>query len=79
MKSNIHFTKIFRLLLVMILFSYACNLIDHLPGAVSQTAEVPEATTKPGEAKTPAPGETVSPGYFVVAGSAQPGTALCII
>jgi hypothetical protein len=61
MKPNIHLAKFLRLLLVLILFSYACNLVDHLPGVISLNEGTPEATTKPGELNTPAPGETVSP------------------
>ena len=61
MKSKTHFAILIRLLLVLILFSCACNLINHLPSVVSQTGGTPEATKKLGESKTPVVGETVSP------------------
>lgn len=61
MKSKTHFAILIRLLLVLILFSYACNLIDHLPSVVSRTEGTPEATKKLGDLKTPDVGETVSP------------------
>jgi len=61
MKSKTHFAILIRLLLVLILFSCACNLINHLPGVVSQTGGTPEATKILGESKTPVVGETVSP------------------
>ncbi len=34
MKSKTHSRILIRLLLVLILFSYACNLINHLPSVV---------------------------------------------
>ena len=61
MKSTIQTAKLLRLLLALILFSYACNLIDHLPSVVSQTEGTPEMTTTSGESKTPVPGETAAP------------------
>ena len=61
MNSNIPLAKLLRLLLVLILFLYACNLINHLPNAVSQTQETPEVTPKAGDTRTPEIGETALP------------------
>lgn len=61
MKSRTPITRILQFLLVLVLFSYACNLVDHLPNVAPQEGGTPEATAKSGESKTPTAEETASP------------------
>ena len=61
MKSKTYPAKFLRLLLVLILLSYACNLVNHLPSVVSQKENTPEATEKSGQSETPEGGETPLP------------------
>ncbi len=61
MKSKISITLVFRILLIIVLLTCACNLFDHLPGVATEPEKPAVKTTQPGEQKTPAIEGTVPP------------------